>query len=202
MSRRKKVASVAFTGVAALGTVTLTATHARAASVSKVTVTPGGAYGGRAVGPITFVDTTTGFTITCKTGGIAGNLTGGAVSGTLGTISDASFNSCSELGVGFMVRLNKRARLTVTSPTAGSTTKGELTGISVTISAESALTCKATLTGSLPVSYTNGGLTIDPGRTAGLTVQVGSCLGVLNTGDAAYWNATYAISPPQTISAT
>lgn len=203
MSNRKKVASVAFTGTAALAAVGFTAGQAHAAGVSKVTVTPGGQYAAAASGSPTLGDTTTNNTLTCKSAVASGSLTGDAAGATVGSVATATFSNCSVLTLPFTAHLNKAATLVATSPTTGGITKGELTGISATISGAGGFACKATVTGSLPGSYNNSGtLTIDASKAADLTVQTAtSCAGAINPGDKAYFNATYAVSPVQTISA-
>ena len=205
MSRRKKVASVAFTGVAALGAVGLTAGHAHAAGVSKVTVTPGGAYTAANVGAPTLGDTTTGNTLTCTSAKANGSLPGSAAGATVGTVAAATFNACSVLGLAFTAKLNKAATLTAIGTTTGGVTQGSLNGISATITGTSGFGCTAVVTGTLPGSYNNatGHLTIDPGKAADLTVKTAtSCAGAINAGDAAYFNAVYAVTPGQTVSAT
>ena len=205
MNKRRKIASVAFTGITTLGAVGLTTGHAHAADVSKVTVTPGGAYTAANVGAPTLGNTTTGNTETCTSVKANGSLPGSAAGATVGTVAAATFNNCSVLGLALTAKLNKAATLTATSPTAGGVTKQTLTGISLSITGTSGFGCKAVLTGSLPGSYNNvtGHLTINPGKAADLTVQAAnSCAGMFNTGDKAYFSAVYATTPGQTVSAT
>ena len=200
MSRRKKVASVAFTGVAALGAVGLTAGHAHAAGVSKVTVTPGGKYAAAFTGadPV-LVDTTTGNTLTCTHATAAGSLPGSTAGSKVGPVSNASFSNCTLLTIPFKASLNKAAELVATGPTStGGVTKGELKSISATITGTGLVACHAVITGSLSGSYNNttGNLTIDPAHAATLTVQPGAtgCASGIKANDKAYFAATYAVA--------
>lgn len=205
MNRRKKVASVAFTGVAAVGAVGFTAGQARAASVSKVTVTPGGHYNAVAVGSPTLGDTTTNNTLTCTIGTASGSLTGSPAGAKVGSVANATFSNCSVLTLPFTAHLNHPATLVATSPTTASgVTKGVLQSISATISGTGGFACKAVVTGSLPGSYNNSGLlTIDPSHSPTLHVKsAANCAGAIKSSDNAYFSATYAVSPVQTVNAT
>lgn len=205
MSRRRKVASVAFTGAAALTAVGFTAGHAHAAGVSKVTVTPAGPYNAVHVGSPTLHDVQTRDTLTCTSAKAKGSLTGDATGNTVGTVTSAPFTNCTLLTIPFKAVLNKTATLVATSPTTASgITKGSLTGISATITGTGAVACHAVITGTLPGKYNNNTdqLTIDSTNTAGLTVKSASgCAGGLVAGNSAYFNAVYSVSTSPTITA-
>jgi hypothetical protein len=208
MSRRKKVASVAFTGVAALGAVGLTAGHAHAATatVTNVTVTPGGPYSASNVGSPVLVDTTTNAQLTCTTAFASGSLTGSPTGSKVGTVSSATFTNCTVATLPFTAHLKKPAMLYATGATsAGGVTQGELKSISASITGTGGFACHAVVTGSLPGSFHNASdhLVIDPNHSATLHVESAtSCAGELNTSNMAYFAATYNVIPPQTVSAT
>jgi hypothetical protein len=200
MSRRKKVASVAFTGAAALAAVGFTGGHAHAAGVTKVTVTPGGKYTAVNTGAAPkLVDKTTPNTLTCTSAKAAGSLPGDLTGSKVGTVTTATFSKCKVLTFSFKAHLNKAATLFATSPTtAAGITKGELKGISATISGEGLFgACRATVTGSLSGSYSNksGVLTIDKASNPTLTItKATGCGGVIRSNDKAFFQATYLVS--------
>lgn len=213
--QKRKVASVAFTGAATVATVGFGTQAANAAS-SAWHINPGNStnFTGVNVGNPILVDNTTGARLACYTAGAKGHLSGDgktAASASLATISSATFgttsNACSLLGIGFTAKLKKPTHLWGTGYANGVTTGhiggGAASDISASINGTS-ISCHATIVGStLPGNYTNSNhrLNINPNSLATLTVKsVQGCLGAMNPGDAAYFQATYTVSPPATVS--
>ena len=207
MSSRRKAASVAFTGAAALTAVGFTAGHAHAAGVSKVTVNPAGPYSAVNVGTSPYIhDVQTRETVGCTSARAKGSLPGDATGNSVGTVTSATFNNCDLLTIPYKMVLKKTATLVAASPTTTSgITKGSLTGISATITGTGLLFCHAVLSGTLPSKYNNNThqLTIDSAKTAGLTVKSASgCMGGFVAGNSAYFNVVYSLSTSPTITAT
>jgi hypothetical protein len=210
--RKRKVASILFTGAAAAAGTGLNAPAAFAASHTW-TITPGGAYTANLATGTTAVlsDVNTAGKLTCSAGGAAGSLkTTVTASGPtqVGTISKATFGTSAKPCVGpagltFTASL-KSAQLwgsTFTSSTG--VTKGSIRNVSAHITSVGGI-CTATVTGTapLPMSYNNGTgvMTIDASHKAALTVKsANNCFGAINSGDQAWFSAQYAVTPQQTI---
>jgi hypothetical protein len=207
MNKRRKAASIAFTGTTALTAIGLAPGHAHAAGVSKVTVTPGGHYTAKTISSPTLTQGTN--TLKCRVGTASGSLAGNSTGSKVGSVSQAAFTSCAVDGIHFMCHLKKPVTIVPISPTMGGITRGEIKSISLqcSVSTPPFSTCRMTFTGSLSVSYSNtrGLLTIDPlGRKTLNTMGVtAGCQGLLTDGtDNAGVTAVYAVTPKQTISAT
>lgn len=216
MSKRKKVASVAFTGTAAAAAIGMGVPSAMAASGTWTIANGGAGY----AGPVSGVNSTPatlnahGTAITCakSTAVAAGSVPSSTVTGTpakLGTISSAGFGigpACSFEGLfHFTAALNKPVSL-IASTSAGGVVQGKIAGgISATLTGVSGTVCSATVTGpSLSASYDNAthALTINKSHTSGLKItNIGpqGCEGLLTTGESAAFTATYAFSPPLTV---
>ena len=217
MSKRKKIASVAFTGVAAVAVVGLKTGTALAAS-GTWNVTDGGAgY----TGPVSGINSTTatldanGTKLTCaaSTAVASGSVPASTVTGTsptLGTISTATFGTttkaCTYAGlVNFTAKLNKTVSIQGGTYANGVTT-GKLAGsISATLTGVNGTTCSATITGtSIPATYTNAThtLAVNPNSVSTLKithVSAGHCDGLLTSGEPAAFTAAYKFSPPLSI---
>lgn len=208
--RKRRVASIAFTGaaVAAAGTV-VHIPAARAAS-GHWTINPGGKYTA-AAGATSLSDVTAGAKLTCTSATAAGSLSKtsftqtGSTSFKAGPVSKGTFgssaNTCAgPLGLAFDAVLN-HATLNAKSFKSG-ITHGKMTSISATLHGVG-VSCTATITGSQPYSYNNAThqLTVLGGATAdSLTATaVTGCLGVVKTGDKNFFHGAYTVSPAQTI---
>jgi hypothetical protein len=198
---RKSLTKVLLSGaVAATAVLAFSVTPAFAATT--YTVAPGGAYTGSA-GTTTFTDSTTGSTLTCKSGTAAGTLKNGAgLSGTgIGTITSTTFTTCTgPLGITFTVKQVGTWSLNLTAYASPIST-GYISGIDATLSGS---LCSATVTGSADATYSNstGVLTLKPVSGSGHTLTVSNvngCLGLLNNGNTSTFNGAYTISPKQTI---
>jgi ribosomal protein S8E len=217
MSRRKKVASLAFTGAAAAAALGMQAGTAFAvAGTWKISAPKGtpyhGAFDGKATGAgTTLVDSKhTSFPLTCTSATATGSLPHSTVTGTtatttIGTIKTAAFNHCSFDGVTFKAKLTKTGNLRATTynKTTG-ITKGTITAVTAALSG-SGNSCHATVTGTVSASYVNGkhDLVVGKGHKATLTIHnpTAGCL-ILGNGDHAYFTATYAVSTPKSLHLT
>jgi hypothetical protein len=181
--RKSKIASVAFTGVAAAGATMAAVPAAFAADGTAATgtaaagtwhVNPPGPVSASATSGTTLVDDTTGITLTCPIAHASGSLSNGSVTSTppwtkLGTISaSATFGTtarpCTIGGVqNFTAHLNKPLDLSAKSyNTATGVTMGRIHGsVSASLTGVGN-TCTAKIVGianpgtSIPVTYTNG----------------------------------------------
>jgi hypothetical protein len=206
--RKRKVASIAFTGAAVAATTGFNVPAAFAAG-STWTVTPGGPYTATATGTANLLDVNTSASLTCSAATAAGALkTGSGQSNPIGTISQATFGSTGHfctgpLGTKFTAALKAGPWDISAVSTKSGTTTGKLTHISASITGQSGFGCKATVSGSVPMSYQNAthALIIDTAHAATLTVKStnGACLGAINSGDQAWFSGTYNLSPAQTI---
>lgn len=210
--RKRKVASILFTGAAAAAGTGMNAPAAFAASHTW-TITPGGAYTADLGAGTTAVlsDVTTAGKLTCSAGTAAGSLKGTVTASgptQVGTISKATFGSTTKpctgpAGLTFTASL-KSAQLWGSTFTASTgITKGSIRNVTAQITSVGGI-CHATVTGAspLPMSYNNatGVMTVDASHQAALTVKSAtSCFGAINSGDQAWFSAQYAVTPMQTI---
>ncbi|MFC8449203.1 hypothetical protein [Kitasatospora sp. NPDC057223] len=195
------VVAAAFTAAAGLAA-------SPASAAPTWSTSPGGAFTAKALSP-KLTDTKTGTKLTCTSSAAAGNIAvGSGLSGVaIATITSVSWASCSgPLGITFTVTpqglpwtLNALSYNAATG-----TTTGTLTGVKAHISGAGCTadfygptsTTAATLTGT----YTNSNstLTLSGGDLHAYNVS-GTCLGLINNGDAATYNAGYALAAPQAI---
>jgi hypothetical protein len=213
--RKRKVASILFTGAAAAAGTGMNAPAAFAAGHTW-TITPGGAYTADLATGTTAVlsDVNTAGKLTCSKATAAGSLkrtTTASGPTQVGTISKATFGSTAKpctgpAGLTFTASL-KNAQFWASTYTATTgVAKGTIRNISAKITSVDGI-CHATVTGTspLPMSYNNGTgvLTVDKSHKAALTVKSAmSCFGAINTGDRAWFSAHYAVTPKQTITQT
>jgi hypothetical protein len=216
MSKRKKIASVAFTGAAAATAVGMGVTPALAAGGTWNIDNGGTGYTGPVAGSNSTNATlnANGTQLTCKPGtasatGSVGKSTVSSTPAHLGDIPSANFGvgtACSYAGLfHFTAALTKTAGLYGSSYNAATgVTTGQIRDISAKLTGVSGTTCSATVTGAaLQAQYNNTthGLTIDPAGSSPLTVTLGAagCPGLLTNGEKAGFNATYIFSPPITV---
>lgn len=210
MRTRRKVVSAAFTGVAAMGAVGL-GTGVAHASGGTWTITPGGAYTGANSTNATLTANGTPLTCAPGTATATGTLqtTAAGTSPVIGSIATATFGTatspCTLAGVvNFTAKLNNPLNIKAqTYNAATGVTKGEISGpISATLTGVGT-TCTATVTGTvLSGSFNNGADTLDinPSGAQTLTIHdVSGCNGLIANSEKAGFQATYIVSPPQTI---
>ncbi|BBA97007.1 hypothetical protein RVR_2555 [Actinacidiphila reveromycinica] len=167
------------------------------------TVTGGGSFTGTSTNTV-LKDTVTGTTLTCKTStatGSAANTTGASGTG-IGSIATVSWSSCSgPLGITFTVTADGLPWALNAVSYSGGVTTGTLTGVKAHISG---LGCTATFAGAtsttaatLNVSYTNSTHDLKVLGTGNLHAYnvSGTCLGLINTGDATTYSGDYGLSP-------
>jgi hypothetical protein len=208
---RKRISAIIVAGGAAALTLGLTSAPSFATTVTKTwTVKPGGSISGKAF-KSTLTDTTTGTVLTCK----SSTTTATAKSGTglpgakIASISTLTFNTCTgPLGLTFTVAssgfpwfLNALSFTASTGVTHGTITGAHAvltgSGCSATVDGTGATAdngmVKGTYnngTGKLKILSSGGNLHI---------YNVNGCFGLVNSGDAANFTTTYAITPVQTI---
>lgn len=168
--RKRKVASIFFTGMAMTAATTCFTTTAGAASTRSQRVRPDAAF----EGTVRVEDATTGVYLTCPEGVASDRLSRPTVATPpvkVGTLLEASVGTsskpCSAFGFGFTVKLNKPAALYETSEKAG-IIYGSLRSISAVVTGMHGFACKATVSNSAPLPYSyhansaNGRLVINP----------------------------------------
>jgi hypothetical protein len=208
MAILKRTYGILFAGAATAAVIGLSAAPAFAATTW--TVSPGGAITGKS-GTTTLKDTTTGNSLSCKSSATSATLkSGSGLSGTgLGSITKVTFATCTgPLGLTFTVTSNDLPwKLNATSydSTTGVTT-GTITGIDATLSGPS---CSAEVDGTSAGSHTGkvkGTYTNSTGKLKILAsggnlhiYDVSGCAGLINSGDASTFTATYTVTPKQTI---
>jgi len=197
---------VATAAAAALGLSALPASAATSATTYKVT--PGGSFTGKS-GTTTLTDTNTGTQLVCKSAAASGTLkSGSGLAGAgLGSIKTISFTTCTgPLGLTFTVKpAHLPWTLNATSYKSG-VTKGTITGIHATLSGTG---CTATVDGTsatadngkVAITYTNSSAKLAVLAAGGNlhVYNVSGCAGLLNSGDASTFVASFAVSPKQTI---
>lgn len=210
MSKRRKVASIAFTGAAAAAATGMGATHAMAAS--GWTITPGnGPFTGVNNSPATL--SAAGIPLTCAVGTAtaAGSVSGdGAPAGVptqLATINSATFGTsaspCSVFGQGVTAKLTHNVGVIAGAATDSTgVTAGHLGNtISASINGVNGFACHMTVTGtSVPGAFHNASnaLAIGPGGDLTITT-VSGCLGLFTSGEPAGFTAKYTTSPALTV---
>jgi hypothetical protein len=216
MSKTKKVASLAFTGAAAVAATGATAGPAFADGATWH-ITPGGAYTASNGSPA--ILNANGISLTCPVGTAtaSGSLSGDGRTGTpvkLGTIATADFGTsaqpCSLFGFGTVAHLHKATQLSATGY-ADPVTQGRIgnttaNAISASVEGVNGFACHMEVRGAtLPASFNNTShsLTINPGHLPNLTITnitpSKSCLGLFSAGEPAWFAAKYNTNPQQTI---
>jgi hypothetical protein len=215
VNRRRKVASIAFTGAAATLTAGMVTAHADAATVSWHIKNDGKPYHGPVKGhnkPGTkaeMKDTTTGVVLTCSTVTAAGsvpksNVPATTASPAVAVIKTASFTHCLLGGtIAFTAKIAKLGDLRAQTydattgvtkgylGTKGTIISGVLTGVGNN--------CHATLTGStLPGSAhnTTHSIVVNPLHAVTLHVKSARSCGLLHTGDKAWASGKAVASVP------
>jgi hypothetical protein len=218
MRRNRKIASIAFTGVAAIGAVGLGAGPALAAGGAWTINEPNGTnFTGTNSSPATL--TAAGVPLTCADGTAVahGTVSGNGKSGvpaSLAAISAATFGTttspCSVLGNGVTAKLTHGTHLVASNATNTSgVTKGYIgsnpkvtDGISASINGVNGFSCHMVVTGTyVSGSYHNTGNFLKIGPGGDLTIKsVTGCLGVFAAGESAGFTAKYNTSPKLTVS--
>lgn len=195
---------------AALG---FTATSASATAAATWTVTnPSGTFSAslKAGTVATLVDTATSQQVDCSKATASGTATSGTyATGTgLAKITAATFGTASApcpgpLGSTFTAVLAPGSVFSVNASSySGGVSSGNLSGIKVNLTGSTILgTCTAVISGTASnVTYKNSTGELDINNGAGLKVlSATNCSGLLNTGDAATFDATYKLVTPITI---
>jgi hypothetical protein len=208
MAILKRTYGILFAGAATAAVIGLSAAPAFAATTWSVS--PGGAITAKS-GTTTLTDTTTGNSLTCTSSKTAATLKSGTglAGAGLGSITSVTFTSCTgPLGLTFTVKSNalpwKLNAVSYTSSTG--VTHGTITGIDATLTGPS---CSATVDGTaagadngkVKATYTNSTGKLKVLATGGNlhVYDVSGCAGLINSGDATTFTATYKVSPVQTI---
>jgi len=208
MAILKRTYGILFAGAATAAVIGLSAAPAFAATTW--TVSPGGAITAKS-GTTTLTDTTTGNSLTCKSSSTSATLkTGSGLKGAgLGSITKVTFATCTgPLDLTFTVTTNglpwKLNAVSYNSTTG--VTHGTITGIDATLSGPS---CTADVDGTgagldngkVKATYTNSTGKLKVLTTGGNlhVYDVVGCAGLINSGDATTFKATYTVSPIQTI---
>lgn len=189
------------TGAALAASLVLAISPASAAGTW--TVTGGGAFTGTSTNTV-LKDTVTGTTLTCKTStatGTAANTTGASGTG-IASIAGVTWTTCSgPLGITFTVTADNTPWALNAVSYSGGVTTGTLTGVEAHISG---LGCTATFAGAsattpatLDVTYTNSTHDLKVLGTGNLHAYnvSGTCLGLINSGDATTYTGDYFVSP-------
>ncbi|MGK4579469.1 hypothetical protein [Kitasatospora sp. HPMI-4] len=181
-----------------------------AAAAGTWSSSPGGAWTATASSPL-LTDNYTGTQLNCSSSSAAGTLqSGSGLSGTgISSITSVSWKGCTgPIGITFSVSAQGLPwSLNAASYNASTgVTTGTITGVLAHISGAG---CTADFGGAagagtpatLTATYTNSTntLSINGGDLTAYNVS-GSCLGLLNTGDSATYQADYVLNSAQTIS--
>lgn len=200
-TKRAVVAAVAAT--AALG---FSAASASATSAATWTVAPGGPFSASAANPTLSVPNAT---LTCDSSAASGSLkTGSGNAGAgIGSIGSLTFSGCSLAGISFNVTVSSPLSINAQSVDSSHPNRvvGSVSGVKATISDPDGL-CTASFAGPGGGNATVTGyfdntthqLVINAGN---LQATSADCLGLINPGDSATFDAAYSTSPAQTITA-
>jgi hypothetical protein len=216
--RKRRIASVAFTGAATVAAAGLAAPHAFAANTIWH-VSPNGHFKATPVSSTSLHDSTTGQTLTCPVSAASGGGTllrsatqTGSTPVELGSLSMVNLgNQChSSFGRAFTVKPNKPVTFGAkswTGPKSTGVTHGTITGISATITGS--LGCTAVVSNishGAPMSFTysnaNGHFTADPNKNAVLFVKETNSTCPIRQGDKVYFHGVYDVSKAPQISTT
>jgi hypothetical protein len=215
VGKRKKVASVMFTGAAATAMVGA-AVQPAAAAPSDWTITPGGDITGHNDTPaLLVVDGIFPVSLNCPVSTVdaSGTLeeTANGVNPQLGTITNATFgtaeNPCSLFGLGVVATLDNPIGIHATGFPAGGVTPGKLgPNINATITGVDGFDCDMHVTGSsVPGEYDNAGvLRVNElvQRTLHIDHVDGCSIGGLplfGVSDPAGFQADFTVDPVQTV---
>jgi hypothetical protein len=208
MAILKRTYGILFAGAATAAVIGLSAAPAFAATTW--TVSPGGAITAKS-GTTTLKDTTTGNSLSCKSSSTSATLkSGSGLSGTdLGSITAVSFSTCTgPLGLTFTVttkdlpwHLNATSYDSSTGVTTGTITHIDATLSGPSCSADVDGTSANSHTGKVKATYTNSTGKLKILTTGGNLhiYDVSGCAGLINSGDASTFSATYTVTPKQTI---
>lgn len=207
----RRTGSILLTGVATAAMIGLSVAPASAANNWKVS--PGGTISAKS-GKTTLVDKTTGTTLTCTSSKASGKLkSGSGLSGTgIGSIAKITFSSCNgPVGLVFTVtagHLPWKINASSYNSTTGVTT-GTITGIHAKLSGPGCTaivdgTSSTANNGKVKVTYTNKTAVLKVSTSGGNlhTYSVNGCAGLVKSGDADTFSASYVLSPKQTIKQT
>lgn len=202
---RKFTRRAAVAATALVATVGFTATTASATSAVTFTASPGGPFTATAQNPTLSVPAAT---LQCDTSAAAGSIkSGSGLSGTgIADINSLDFQGCTFLGIDFEVDLGGLPwKLNAESEDASGRVTGSITGITAKISDPTG-SCSADFAGPEGASSTatvtgyfdngSGDLVINDGD---LTAYNADCLGLINDGDNATFDASYPVTPTQSI---
>lgn len=172
----------------------LAVSSASAGTAASWTVTPSGAYTAHADYPTLAVPLAL---LECASSDVsAGALQSTSATGAgIGTIDDITFTDCTVGGIPFDVSMNATPWLiNADSPNASNASwvNGSVSSISAHISG---IGCDADFTGKVYGHYDNnaGDLVID-GTGVDLVASNASCLGLINNGDVASFNAAFHVN--------
>jgi len=208
MAILKRTYGILFAGAATAAVIGMSAAPAFAATTWSVS--PGGAITGKS-GKTTLKDTSTGNALSCTSSSTSATLKkGSGLAGRgLGSITKVSFSNCTgPLGLTFTVTTHDLPwKLNAVSYNASTgVTTGTITGIDATLSGPG---CKATVDGTgagkhngkVKGTYTNSTGKLKVLATGGNLhiYAVSGCAGLIKSGDATTFSATYTVSPKQTI---
>ncbi|WP_329125821.1 hypothetical protein [Streptomyces sp. NBC_01465] len=162
-------------------------------------MTPSGAYTAHADGPTLDVPLAT---LVCDSSDVtSGTLQGTSADGVgIGNIDNITFTTCDVGGIGFTVTMKATPwKINVSAVNSGNSNwvDGTVSSISAHIAG---IGCSADFTGKVYGHYENDtkNLVID-GTGSDLVASGASCLGLINNGDVAHFNASYAVSTAPTI---
>jgi len=200
-------------GLAAVMAIGLGATSALATSTTTWTVKPGGSYTAKS-GTTTLKDLVTTTLLTCTSSAAAGTLkSGSGLTNPLGTVTSSTFTGCTgPLGTTFSVTTSasttKPWHVNATSFSSG-VTHGNISGIHALLKGTNNA-CTATVDGTGATSF-NGKVAITHSNasptklkvTKGINLHVynvsSGCMGLIVSGDAVTFTATYTLNAAQTI---
>ncbi|MDJ1137557.1 hypothetical protein [Streptomyces iconiensis] len=201
---RKFTKRAAFAAVAATAALGFTAATASATTADTWTVAPGGAFTATASNPTLSVPNAT---LKCTSSTATGTLkTGSGNAGAaIGNIATLKFTGCSLAGINFNVTVanNLKINANSVSTTNPNQVVGSVSGVTASI-ADTGGMCSATFaaSGGGPATMTGyydnstHRLVINGGN---LKATSANCLGLINAGDSANFNASYLTNPNQTI---
>ncbi|GAA0964102.1 hypothetical protein [Actinocorallia libanotica] len=198
----RKNSAMGLAAAAAAAAVVCAGTPAFAATW---TVTPGGAVTGTA-GTTTLKDIDTGAQLTCSSSTTNATVQGGSgLSGAaIATVTSATFSNCrGPLGIRFTMNTDDVSYQLNADSYAAGVTSGTLNNITATLSGPF---CSATVggpasgtPGSISGTYTNSTHTLAVSGGNLHIWNVSGCFGLLHSGDAVSYIASYVLSPGLTI---
>lgn len=167
----------------------MTVSSASAGTLASWTVTPSGAFTAHADGPTLSVPAAL---LVCDSSDASGTLKPSSGDGVkIGTIDDITFTDCNVGGIPFDVTMNLTPWYINAIAPNGSNVDGSISGISAHISG---IGCTADFTGTVYGDYNNSAGTLNVyGPTTDLVASNASCLGLINDGDEAVFDASYLV---------